>query len=435
MGEVNFYLKRPALTDKHGKKQKTNNSKSLIVLYKRYKGKSLVVSTGQFIEAQNWNKNKQRVKSNTATINDGSDFLNNYLDNLELECNRVFNAALKNGIPAPETVKKELKNYLNRVEDSKPDNSDFFKLVDRFISGEIKAKGKDKSTNTLQNYNTVKGHLKDYESHFKVKITFDSINLDFFYSYVSYLKKIKRLATNTIAKDITVLKVFMGEAVDLGLTNNMQFKHKKFAVQETQTDAVYLTDQEIIKIWKLDLSNNKRLERAKDLFVFGCFVGLRFSDYSSIKPENIVNIDGEQFIKIVTTKTKELVIIPCNPIVLQIFEKYKDNHNSLPRSYSVQKFNEYIKDVCEKAELNETGRLSTDLTKKLYECITSHTARRSFCTNLYLDGFPIIEIMKISGHKTESAFLKYIKVSKLDSAKRLSAFIKKGWSEKMLKIA
>lgn len=435
MGEVNYYLKKPALIDKHGKKTKVNNSKSLIVLYKRYKGKSLVVSTGQFIEEKNWNKNKQRVKSNTATINDGSEFLNTFLDNLELECNRVFNAALKNGIPSPETIRKKLKDYINHIEDNKPDNTDFFKLVDRFIAGEIKAKGKNKSANTLQNYNTVKGHLKDYEKKVKAKITFESVNLDFFYSYVSYLQKIKKLATNTIAKDITVLKVFMGEAVDLGLTNNMQFKHKKFAVQEAPTDAAYLTDQEIIKIWRLDLSNNKRLERAKDLFVFGCYVGLRFSDYSTIKPENIVTIEGEQFIKIVTTKTQDLVIIPCNPIVLQIFEKYKDNHNSLPRSYSNQKFNEYIKEVCEKAELNETGRLSTDLTKKLYECVSSHTARRSFCTNLFLDGFPTIELMKISGHKTESAFLKYIKVSKFDSAKRLSTFIKKGWSEKMMKVA
>lgn len=91
--------------------------------------------------------------------------------------------------------------------------------------------------------------------------------------------------------------------------------------------------------------------------------------------------------------------------------------------------------MCELAELTETGRLSTDATKPLFECVTSHTARRSFATNLYLDGFPTIEIMKITGHKTEKSFMKYIKVSKLDAAKRLSAHMKKRWSEKMLKIA
>jgi len=223
--------------------------------------------------------------------------------------------------------------------------------------------------------------------------------------------------------------------MDLGLTNNMQFKHKKFTVQEEETDAIYLTEHEISTLYKIDLSKNKKLERVRDLFVFGCYVGLRYSDYSTIKPDNIIKIAGEDFIKLITTKTKELVIIPCNPIVLEILQKYKDNYNSLPRAYSNQKFNDYIKEVCELAELKETGRLSTDAKKPLFECVTSHTARRSFATNLYLDGYPTIEIMKITGHKTEKSFMKYIKVSKLDAAKRLSAHMKKRWSEKMLKIA
>lgn len=162
---------------------------------------------------------------------------------------------------------------------------------------------------------------------------------------------------------------------------------------------------------------------------------IKRSNYSTIKPGNIVYIDGDRFIKIITIKTKELVIIPCNTVILQIFDKYKDSPNSLPRSYSAQKFNEYIKEVCEKADLKETGRLSTDPERQMFECVTSHTARRSFATNLYLDGYPTLEIMKITGHKTERAFQKYIKVSKLDAAKRLSAFMKKRWSEKMLKVA
>jgi integrase len=102
---------------------------------------------------------------------------------------------------------------------------------------------------------------------------------------------------------------------------------------------------------------------------------------------------------------------------LEILKKYKDNYNSLPKALSNQNFNQYIKEVCQKAGLTEKGRLLTFPKKELYECITSHTARRSFATNLYLDGYPTIEIMKITGHKTEKAFMKYIKVSKQDAAK------------------
>ena len=258
MGEVNFYLKKP----------KDKASKSLIVLYKRYKGKSLVVSTG-FIDSKKWNKNKQRVKSNSVTLSDGSEFLNAFLDKLEMKCNKAFTEALENGVPAPETLRATLQEFINHVDDKKESSDSFFKLIDRFIDGEIKAKGVDKSKNTLQNYNTVKGHLKAYQAKTKTKLTFDSINLDFFYSYVSFLKKYtpknsskNGLAQNTIAKDITTLKVFLGEAVDMGLTNNMQFRHKKFTVQEEETDAVYLTDKEISTIYNLDLSDNPRLERA-----------------------------------------------------------------------------------------------------------------------------------------------------------------------------
>jgi len=232
--------------------------------------------------------------------------------------------------------------------------------------------------------------------------------------------------------DIKNLKVFMSEAIDLKYTKNMEFKHKKFSMTEVDVDAVSLSEKEIIDLYNCKFEN-KRLEQVKDLFIFGCCTGLRFSNYSTVEKENIVNIDGDLFIKIIPTKTDDLVIIPCSPIVLDIFKKYESNYNTLPKALSNQKFNEYIKEACCLAGLTEKGRLSTLAKTELYNFITSHTARRSFATNLYLDGYPIIEIMKITGHKTEKSFLKYIKVSKLDAAKRLNAYMKKKWEEKRIK--
>jgi integrase len=148
-----------------------------------------------------------------------------------------------------------------------------------------------------------------------------------------------------------------------------------------------------------------------------------------------------------TQKTGETVIIPCNPVVLEIFKKYESENNTLPRSVSSQRFNDYIKECCKavgEAEskvagkpigMNETGRLSTEPDLQLWQCVSSHTARRSMATNYYLEGFPVIDLMKITGHKTESSFLRYIKISKLDVARRLQAHIKKNWSEKLLKVA
>jgi len=256
--------------------------------------------------------------------------------------------------------------------------------------------------------------------------------------FVFWMSKCIRICQSSgerFGKNVKTLKVFMNEAVDLGYTTNLAFKNKKFVVTKEESDSVYLTEKEIMKLYGHDLSKNTKLDQVRDLFCFGCWVGLRFSDYSNIKVDNLVKIEGEHFLKIKTQKTGELVIIPCNPHVLEIFKKYDKNPNKLPRAISNQKFNDYIKEVCEAAGLTETGRLSTIPDKALFECISSHTARRSFATNYYLEGFPTIDLMKITGHRTEASFMKYIKITQIDTAMRLSKHIKKNWSEKLLRVA
>jgi len=421
VGAVNFYLKKPEAATK----------RSLIYLKYKYNGKVLVFTFGQTIDPKNWDSKKQRVKSNKETTADGQYALNELLDVLKQTLTKAYNQELKNGIPEPATLKLKLIQFLKR-QNTLNTLSNLYELADKFISGEIKHKGKDKAKSTIKPYKTVIGHLKAFELKERYPISFETITLEFYYKYLTYLKKVG-LSQNTIAKHIQIIKAFMNEAVDLGLTSNMQFKNRKFTVSWVDSDAIYLTDKEIANIFKYDFSENKRLDQVRDLFIFGCYVGLRYSDYSNVKSENIITIDEEKFLKINTQKTGEQVIIPCNPIVLQIFNKYKSNPNQLPKALSNQKFNDYIKEVCKRVGLTQKGRLLTEPEKELWECISSHTARRSFATNLYLEGYPPIEIMKITGHKTEKSFLKYIRVSKLDAAKRLSKHIQVKWSEKLLK--
>ncbi len=94
--------------------------------------------------------------------------------------------------------------------------------------------------------------------------------------------------------------------------------------------------------------------------------------------------DGDYYIKMVTQKTGQLVTIPSNPVIVEIFNKYAHNAYKLPKTISDQKCNEYIKEVCKLAGFTETGRLSTKPNVKLYEAISSHTCRRSFATNYFL---------------------------------------------------
>jgi len=302
----------------------------------------------------------------------------------------------------------------------KAERPTLYNLIDRFIAGEIKNKGKSKAANTLKTYNTTKGHLQGFEKAAGYRVDFDTVTLDFYYKFVTYLQGKAKLSPNAIGKTVQILKVFMSEGVDLGYTNNLEFKNKKFAVTREDTDAVYLSDSEIMKLYNYDFSDNKRLEQVRDLFVFGCWVGLRFSDYNNVKPENIIDVEDQKFIRIKTKKTGSLVYVPCNPVVLDIFNRYKNSPNKLPKSISDVKFNSYIKESCKVAGLTEKGRLLSEPDTELCQHITSHTARRSFATNYYLEGFPTTDLMKITGHKTEKSFRQYIKVSKLDAAKRMA---------------
>ncbi len=165
----------------------------------------------------------------------------------------------------------------------------------------------------------------------------------------------------------------------------------------------------------------------RDLFLIGCYTGLRFSDFSKLAQQNI----ADDYITIQQTKTGEDVVIPVHNVIQKIIKK----HNGIPAIVSNQKFNSYLKDICKTipAFSESVPKVITKAGKKLTlnlkkgEMVSSHTARRSFATNEYLSGTPSITIMAVTGHKTEKAFLKYIKVTSKEHAEKNEIYMgKKG---------
>lgn len=106
----------------------------------------------------------------------------------------------------------------------------------------------------------------------------------------------KNYSLNSIGTSVKNIKVFMNEAVERGLTRNLEFRNKKFKIIEEETENIYLSEDEIKKIYELDLSDNKRLDRVRDLFIIACYSGLRFSDLIQLRDENF--IDNKTKIKI-----------------------------------------------------------------------------------------------------------------------------------------
>ena len=149
-------------------------------------------------------------------------------------------------------------------------------------------------------------------------------------------------------------------------------------------------------------------------------VGVRFADFEKIKTGNIEQTEKGYILKLETQKNQSQVVIPIKPIVMIILAKY---NGRLPRIRSIQIMNKYIKEVGKMADIDQphtyyrtVGGMRTQETKFKFEFISMHTARRSFATNAYLAGIPSASIMKITGHKTEKNFRKYIRISDEENA-------------------
>ncbi len=192
-----------------------------------------------------------------------------------------------------------------------------------------------------------------------------------------------------------------------------------FKILDEETDAIYLTVQEIRTLYNLDLSAHPHLTRFRDLFVLGCFTGLRFSDFSNIKPEDIRK--GMLYKK--QGKSDHWVVIPLRPEASEILiNRFKNN---VPR-VSNPELNRHIKQVGRLAGIStliktsyKKGNKDIEVTKPKYAWITTHTCRRSFCTNEFLAGTPPELIMKISGHKSLKDFYKYIRITPEEAGKKI----------------
>lgn len=401
MANIKFYLNR-------GIKVKDTTKPQVIYLRYVY-GRSVnyQVSLRFKVLVDDWDEDNQKVKNRSHILNRTN--INNRLADLKTEFEKYENKLIENGEqPTKEGVKIFYKSLFKEPEPDKKQLT-LFSYIDDFIHRpETK---REITKRTIQTYERSKTFLKRFNDEV-YKIDFDTINLEFYNDFVEWCES-QNLSVNYIGKHIKTLKTFMNNALEEGVTDNASFKSKRFKVLKEPSENVYLNETELRKIWSLDLSKDERKETARDLFLIGAYTGLRVSDYNNLSDENITTVNDVKMIKIKTRKTKKEVAIPLHPIVEQILEK---NDGKPPKRMPDQHINYKIKDVCEDAGIDEPtyitktkGGKEVKVKKYKFELVKTHTARRSFCTNAYFSGMQPIDIMSISGHTTEKAFLTYIK--------------------------
>lgn len=406
--QFNFYLKNIKATEP-----------TPIYLQSKFDYERLMVTAREKILPEHWDFTRKRAitKFNRSEY----PLLNDWLDKIEMASKDFFRHCRLEGVnPTAQMIKRHLEEKFNLNPSpqvvtpiSKP--LDLFGFIDKFIETEKN----NKLEGTIKVYRTSKKHLENFANSLeKNEIAFDDINADFYDQYIHYLNALN-LAKNSVGKQIKVLKTFLNAATDRGINTNLFFKSKFFKKPTEEVDKIFLTDDEIQKIYQLDLEGQGSIEIVRDLFIIACYTGFRFSDFTTLDKSHI----SDHYITKKTLKTKTKVVIPIHPIVRQIFEKYEYN---LPQCISNTHANAYLKEIAQMAKIETPveviktiGGKSERLVFKKWELVCTHTGRRSFATNAYLAGVPAISIMLITGHATESVFMGYISIDEIKNAEHI----------------
>lgn len=390
----------------------------------RYGKQRLVFPTGERIEPTKWDADRQRARGTKLAD------LNARLSHLQSVAGEILSAYLTQhkAAPAPDTLRRLLNERLDRTPKDVTPALDLFGFIEEYIQDaerRLNPKGKPLHPGTIRIFKRVRDVMKEFKEkkYRKRPFGFEQLDADltgFYTDYRNFLIQDKAFATNTVGKNLKTVKTFLLEAHARGLLKN--FNPRRFKAVAEDADSIFLTEEELDALRALDLTHAPRLDRVRDLFLVGSWTGLRFSDFTRLRPDNLT-ADG-RFFDLTQHKTGQRVKVPVNAVVRAVMGKYEGKTpNSLPPAISNVKMNEYLKEIGQLAGLQtpvevrrtKGGMLTTRVLPK-WQLLTTHVARRSFATNMLNRNYPVPLIMAITGHKSEAMFWKYVKLTPADRA-------------------
>lgn len=376
-----------------------NESRTIyVVITHNYQRKK--ISTRQKI-AGKWSSKKQRLTDNHYLDQD----INDLLDSIEHRAISFIRSGIREG--SPKRI-DQVADYVRSI--ITPVDTQSFRA---FTANWIKLK---------EQQNISKASLKHYRNVIKFinevhpGLRFDQVDQQWL---IKTNKHLKGYSQNYARNVLKRFRMFMEDAYIDGIHDNRYHKKRGFIPDSITPDNVYLNMEELQQLYQHKYSTTS-LRNAVNLFLVGCFTGQRFQTFSTIKKSMIVEKQGIKLISLVQGKTKTRVSIPVTDILGELLEKDI-------KSISNQKLNIYIKEAAAEAGFNYSIQLNGEKVTKA-EVIYTHTARRSFATNMVLAGVPIQLIMKITGHKTESQFKKYIKYDDIEAAIAIKEEINKAFT-------
>lgn len=346
-----------------------------------------------------------------------------------------------NDTPAEKIDKKWLDEVIHNfhfppvAEEDEVKPLSFFEVLDLFIEkrGEAtetpvvkttKKKSKDFSIKTIRKFKTLRRQLREFDE----TLTFEDLNFKKLQEFADFELNDKDLVNSSVEKRFTYLRWFLNWATEWGYNKNLAYSNFALNLEVPDKDVIYLDEEELEAVRSHDFSNNPRLDRVRDVFVFCCYTGLRYSDVENLKRSNIRN----NKIYITTIKTSDRLEIDLNNVASAILDKYKDaeleNNKALP-VISNQKMNVALEEMAVQCGIDtpieqtifKGGERVTEIVPK-YKLVRTHTARRTFvCKAIRLGISPTI-IMKFTGHKDYDTMKKYIGAMDKEKAAAMKLF-------------
>ena len=395
-----------------------------------FASKRIEFTTGYRIDATKWDADKQRVKNGCSNkLKQSASEINASLLEYYTEIQSIFKRfEVEDVMPTPEQI-KEAFNALHKPvsEEPKPKKEalpcDFFQVFDDFV--EDCGRQNNWTDSTFEKFAAVKNHL----TNFREGLTFEFFDERGLNDYVGYLRDVKEMRNTTIGKQLSFLKWFLRWAYKKGVHQNNAYDSYKPKLKSTQKKIIFLTWDELNRLREFKIPFNKQaLERVRDVFLFQCFTGLRYSDVFNLRRSDI---KGDH-IEVTTVKTSDSLIIELNNHSKAILDKYKDvafeDDKVLP-VITNQKMNDYLKELAEMAGIDEPVRQTyykgneriDDVTPK-YVLLGTHAGRRTFICNALALGIPPQVVMKWTGHSDYKAMKPYIDIADDIKANAMSKF-------------
>jgi site-specific recombinase XerD len=417
---VSFSLSRP-----HSKRSSIRAKISV-------SGTSIFLYTGVSIETEHWDKKKHFVRpyvGKTTTTR-----VLRILKELEIAIMDLIDQ-YKYGRPKLTFVELEEKlqelvesphnKYNKEKKQSVVTKESFNSFFDHFYNDcangiRLTPKRQKLKPTALYSYINSKKMFEKFQKEKGYDIALSDFKQEHIDAFGDYMINDLEIAMNTHSKAMMEVMQVIKYAVKLKKLPSSRLSELEFDTRREETDSIYLKESEVLELLQIKDFDEPIHEIVRDVFVIGCFTGMRFSDYTTIDAAAI----QENRLSFIQQKTGGRVTLPIHPVVNTILNKYNYQLPEVPKNNAFNQILKLIGSKMPSLQVSFTRQVTykrelQSFVKKKYEFLQTHTARRSFCSNEYLKGTDPLVIMAISGHKSHKSFMRYIKVSGDEFADKL----------------